>query len=135
MFPQYSKLDFYLTGESVRSPFLSLILATHAFLILLQYAGHYLPAIAYKIIQGNANEEGDVYINFQARGIEFHVLLVLISCYFCFSFPIFFLEQPLETAGLTLTTNSLLMLILRIPFFTSRFVIHISFFFCFIFTV
>jgi len=36
MYPQYAELDFYITGES--------------------YAGHYIPAIAYRIVTGNQND-------------------------------------------------------------------------------
>jgi len=38
IYPKYSKLDFYILGES--------------------YAGHYVPAISYRIQQGNKNKEG-----------------------------------------------------------------------------
>jgi len=38
MYPQYSKLPFYILGES--------------------YAGHYVPAISYRIQKGNHNKEG-----------------------------------------------------------------------------
>jgi len=48
MYPQYSKLPFYLLGES--------------------YAGHYVPAISYRIQQGNHNNEG-LHINFKGLAI------------------------------------------------------------------
>jgi len=47
-FPQYSNLDFYILGES--------------------YAGHYVPAISYRIQQGNHNNEG-LHINLKGLAI------------------------------------------------------------------
>jgi len=47
-FPQYSKLDFYILGES--------------------YAGHYVPAISYRIQQANNNKEG-LYIPLKGLAI------------------------------------------------------------------
>jgi len=47
-FPQYSKLPFWVTGES--------------------YAGHYVPAVSSRIIQGNTNKEG-LFINIKGLAI------------------------------------------------------------------
>jgi len=47
-YPQYSKANFYVTGES--------------------YAGHYVPAVSSRIVQGNTNKEG-LYINFKGLAI------------------------------------------------------------------
>jgi len=49
LFPQYLDLDFYLIGES--------------------YAGHYVPAIAYRVQQGNLHHDGPEQINLQGIGI------------------------------------------------------------------
>ncbi|KAL2507495.1 Serine carboxypeptidase-like 48 [Forsythia ovata] len=46
--PQYAKNDFYITGES--------------------YAGHYIPAFAARIQQGNSNKEG-IHINMKGLAI------------------------------------------------------------------
>jgi len=48
MYPQYAKLDFYILGES--------------------YAGHYVPAISYRIQQGNKKNEG-MYIPLKGLAI------------------------------------------------------------------
>eukprot|EP01114_Cavostelium_apophysatum_P014280 TRINITY_DN365_c0_g1_i1.p1 TRINITY_DN365_c0_g1~~TRINITY_DN365_c0_g1_i1.p1 ORF type:complete len:435 (+),score=116.18 TRINITY_DN365_c0_g1_i1:132-1436(+) len=48
MYPQYQTQDFYITGES--------------------YAGHYIPAIAARILQGNQNKEG-IHINMNGIAI------------------------------------------------------------------
>lgn len=48
MYPQYRGLDFFISGES--------------------YAGHYIPAISSRIIQGNQNHEGPT-INLQGSAI------------------------------------------------------------------
>jgi len=45
-FPQYANLDFYILGES--------------------YAGHYVPAISYRIQQGNRKKEG---LNINLKGL------------------------------------------------------------------
>lgn len=44
--PEYAKNDFYITGES--------------------YAGHYIPALAGRINQGNKNKEG-ITVNLKVR--------------------------------------------------------------------
>jgi len=49
LFPQYAKLPFFVTGES--------------------YAGHYIPALSYRIMQGNQNQDGPVHINLQGLAI------------------------------------------------------------------
>jgi len=49
LYPQYQPLDFYLLGES--------------------YAGHYVPAIAYRVQQGNINKNGPYIINLDGIGI------------------------------------------------------------------
>jgi len=49
LFPQYAKLDFYILGES--------------------YAGHYVPAIGYRIQTGNKNKERS-YINLKGLAIR-----------------------------------------------------------------
>mmetsp|Transcript_23819 Transcript_23819/g.28753 ORF Transcript_23819/g.28753 Transcript_23819/m.28753 type:complete len:461 (-) Transcript_23819:114-1496(-) len=46
--PQYQKNEFFITGES--------------------YAGHYIPAIGYRLVQGNQNKEG-LHINLQGLAI------------------------------------------------------------------
>ncbi|MCD7463608.1 Protein cbp3, mitochondrial [Datura stramonium] len=46
--PQYAKNDFYITGES--------------------YAGHYIPAFASRVHQGNKNKEG-IYVNLKGFAI------------------------------------------------------------------
>ncbi|CEG48455.1 serine protease family [Plasmopara halstedii] len=47
--PEYQKLPFYVFGES--------------------YAGHYVPAIAHRIFQGNQQKEGPLEINLKGFGI------------------------------------------------------------------
>ncbi|KAL6074662.1 Carboxypeptidase [Balamuthia mandrillaris] len=49
LYPQYSPLDFYIIGES--------------------YAGHYVPAIGYKVMTANQKHEGIVDINLKGIGI------------------------------------------------------------------
>jgi len=54
-YPKYSKLDFYIFGES--------------------YAGHFVPAVSRKIVEMNdqlnvsSNSESNIYINFEGIGI------------------------------------------------------------------
>jgi len=48
LYPQYADLPFFITGES--------------------YAGHYIPAIAYRIVNGNLENEG-IHINLEAVAI------------------------------------------------------------------
>jgi len=48
IYPQYANLAFFVTGES--------------------YAGHYIPAISHRIMQGNNNKEG-LYINLKGLAI------------------------------------------------------------------
>lgn len=47
-YPQYQHLDFYVTGES--------------------YGGHFVPAVASRIVRGNNGEEG-VHINLKAIAV------------------------------------------------------------------
>jgi len=49
MYPQYAKLPFFITGES--------------------YAGHYIPALAFAIVDGNENNKGPIKINLQGIAI------------------------------------------------------------------
>jgi len=49
LYPQYSKLDFFVLGES--------------------YAGHYVPAFGYRIFTGNQNKDGPFYINLKGIAI------------------------------------------------------------------
>jgi carboxypeptidase C (cathepsin A) len=49
LYPQYSKLPFYIMGES--------------------YAGHYVPAFAYRTLVGNQKKEGLFHINLNGIGI------------------------------------------------------------------
>jgi len=49
LYPQYAMLDFYLMGES--------------------YAGHYVPAVSYRILQGNTNKDGPFYIKMKGLAI------------------------------------------------------------------
>jgi len=48
-FPKYSHLPFYVIGES--------------------YAGHYVPALSYRILRGNQRHDGPYTINMQGLGI------------------------------------------------------------------
>jgi len=49
LFPHYADLPLYITGES--------------------YAGHYIPAISYRILQGNQRKEGPFNINLKGLAI------------------------------------------------------------------
>jgi len=48
-YPKYNKLDFFIIGES--------------------YAGHYVPAFGYRVLQGNRNKDGPFKINMKGLGI------------------------------------------------------------------
>jgi serine carboxypeptidase-like clade 4 len=49
LYPKYAGLDFYILGES--------------------YAGHYVPALSYRILQGNRRHDGPYKINMKGLGI------------------------------------------------------------------
>jgi carboxypeptidase C (cathepsin A) len=56
--PEYANNDFYITGES--------------------YAGHYIPALASRVHQGNKANEG-LHINLKVCFLHFSTLLLFLS--------------------------------------------------------
>jgi vitellogenic carboxypeptidase-like protein/serine carboxypeptidase-like clade 4 len=64
--PEFVKNDFFITGES--------------------YAGHYIPAFASRVHQGNKANEG-IHINFKVRSVPKQCIYsLLIHCYITLSY-------------------------------------------------
>ena len=80
--PEYAKNNFYITGES--------------------YAGHYIPALASRVLQGNKNKEG-TYINLKVRPKIHQILATQLCPWFGFDWQnIHIIDQGLAIGnGLT----------------------------------